>query len=250
MATNIAVAAQALLQARRSRQWLDALPEEGRPHSLEDVAAIQAAVAAELGPVAGWKVGAASPEAEPAGAPLHAATLRWDNTPFDAAEFNLIGIEAEIGYRLGADLPPRETPYTREEVLAAIATLHPTIEVVDSRFKAMGPDKLSHAADQGSHGALVIGPAVTEWRHITPPALPVRFSFNGQVVVEHVGGNSAGEPIRLLQWLANKGARAHGGLKAGMVITTGSCTGMLMVQPGIRARAEFAGVGAVETAVL
>lgn len=250
MATDIAAAAEALLQARRTRLWLDALPDGAKPQNMQDVYAIQALVAAELGPVAAFKVGAASPTAEPGGAPIHAATLRFDATPFDAAEFSVIGIEAEIGFRMGADLPPREVPYSRQEVLEAIATMHPVIEVVNSRFKAIGPDKLSHSADQGSHGGLVVGPALADWRHIDPPSVPVRLTFNGKIVAEHTGGNTAGEPIRLVQWLANEGARAYGGLKAGMVITTGSCTGMLMVQPGIRAHAEFEGVGAVETAIL
>ena len=144
----------------------------------------------------------------------------------------------------------RDAPYSREEVLDAIESLHPTLEVVDTRFTALDQDPLSHMADQTSHGALVVGPAVADWRGIHPPALPVRLSFNGTVAVEHVGGNTAGDPIRLLVWLANEGARRQGGLKAGMVVTTGSCTGNILVPAGTRVRAEFTGVGAVETAIL
>ncbi|HWX46462.1 MAG TPA: fumarylacetoacetate hydrolase family protein [Roseomonas sp.] len=249
MAIDAAAAAAALLEARRSRRWLEALPEGARPADMEDVYAIQALVAAELGPIAGWKVGAASPTAEPGCAPLHAQNLRFDATPFRAAEFNITGIEAEIGYRLGADLPPRDAPYSREEVMAAIATMHPTIEIVDTRFVRLGLDPLSHSADQTSHGALVVGPALAYWQRIAPPGVPVRLSFNGTVAVEHVGGNSAGEPIRLVQWLANTGARRYGGLKAGMVITTGSCTGNILVSAGTKVRAEFQGVGVVETEI-
>jgi len=250
MPTNITVAAAALLEARRNRAWLTELPAGGRPGTMEEVYAIQAAVAAEMGPIEGFKVGAPSPEAEPSCAPLNARNLRFDSAPFAAADFNVTGIEAEIGYRLGADLPPREAPYTREEVMAAIATLHPTIEIVDTRFTGLGvTDALSHAADQINHGALVVGPAVADWRHIDPPALPVRLTFNGEVAAEHTGGNAAGEPIRLIQWLANNGARRFGGLRAGMVITTGSCTGLLLVPPGTAVRAEFIGAGAVETAI-
>lgn len=255
MATDLAAAAAALLEARRSRQWLRELPAGARPQTAEEVAEIQALVAAGLaeaglGPIAGWKVGAANPQAEPSGVPLHAGQLRFDATPYAAAEFNLTGIEAEIGYRLAADLPPREAPYSREEVLAAIATLHPTIELVDSRFERLAiTDPLSHAADQVNHGGLVVGPAVQDWQAIDPPNTPVRLTFNGKVAVEHVGGNSAGEPIRLIQWLANGGAKRFGGLKAGMVITTGSCTGLLLVPAGTEVRAEFTGVGVVETSI-
>ncbi|MFC3127559.1 2-keto-4-pentenoate hydratase [Pseudoroseomonas globiformis] len=250
MATDFQAAANALLRARRTRVPLDALPAAARPTSIDDVQAIQELVAAELGPIVAWKVGAATPSAEPGGAPIHAATLRHGSEPFRATDFNLIGVEGEIGFTLGSDLPSRDTPYTREEILEALATMHPMIELVDSRFRAIGSDKLSHAADQGSHGALVVGPALADWRHIDPIAMPVRLTLNGKVALEKIGGNSAGEPIRLIQWLANTGSRPYGGLKAGMVITTGSCTGMPMVEPGVRVRVEFEGVGAVETAVL
>ncbi|ONG56262.1 2-keto-4-pentenoate hydratase [Pseudoroseomonas deserti] len=250
MATDFAAAAQALLDARRSRRLLTHLPDGARPQTAEEVVEIQLLVAAERGPIAGWKVGAASPEAEPSGVPLHQADLRFDARPYPARAFNITGIEAEIGYTLGADLPPREAPYSREEVLAAIATLNPTIEIVDTRFERLAiSDPLSHAADQVNHGALVVGPAVADWQEIDPPKLPVKLTFNGRVAVEHVGGNSAGEPIRLIQWLANKGAKRFGGLKKGMVITTGSCTGNILVEAGTAVRAEFEGVGAVETEI-
>lgn len=249
MATDVAAAAAALLEARRRRRWLTALPEGARPADMQDVYAIQALVAAELGPIAGWKVGAPSPQAEPNGAPLHQANIHPDGAAFAAADFNITGIEGEIGYVLGKDLPPREAPYARDEVLDAIATLHPIIEVVDTRFVSLGLDPLSHSADQGSHGALVVGPAVRDWRHIDPPKQPVRLRFNGEVALEQVGGNTAGEPIRLIQWLADTGARRYGGLKAGMVITTGSCTGNILVKPGTTARVEFPGVGAVQTVI-
>lgn len=251
MATDLAAAAAALLEARRSRQWLTALPEGARPTTQAEAVAIQALVAEALGPVGGWKVGAATPQSTPSGAPLYASNLRFGSEPFAAADFNITGIEAEIGFRLGADLPPRAEPYSREEVMAAVASLHPTIEIVDTRFTALnGTDPLSHVADQVNHGALVVGPALEAWRHIDPPNEPVRLTFNDEVTVEHVGGNTAGEPIRLLQWLANEGARGFGGLKAGMVVTTGSCTGLLLVPPGTRVRASFRNAGTVETAIV
>ncbi|WP_159995949.1 2-keto-4-pentenoate hydratase [Roseomonas sp. 18066] len=250
MATDFAAAAQALLEARRSRKLLTHLPEGARPQNAAEVVEIQLLVAAGRGPIAGWKVGAATAEAEPSGVALHAEDMRFDSTPYAASDFNITGIEAEIGYTLGADLPPRDAPYSRDEVLAAIATLNPTIEIVDTRFERLAiSDPLSHAADQVNHGALVVGPAVDAWQAIDPPKLPIKLTFNGQVAVEHVGGNTAGEPIRLIQWLANKGAKRFGGLKKGMVITTGSCTGNILVPPGTAVRAEFAGVGVVETEI-
>jgi 2-keto-4-pentenoate hydratase len=246
MATDIAAAAAALLEARRSRTLLKALPEGSVPTNLADVYAIQKLVADALGPVVAWKVGAATPEAEPGCAPIHADSLYPDGATLPAKDFNVTGIEAEIGYLLKSDLPPRDAPYSREEVLDAVASLHPMIEVVDTRFVALKvTDPMSHNADQGSHGALITGPALTDWRNIDPLRQPLKLTFNGKVAVEHIGGNSAGEPVRLIQWLADKGARAYGGLKAGMVITTGSCSGNIPVPAGTVVRAEFPGLGVV-----
>jgi 2-keto-4-pentenoate hydratase len=251
MATNIAAAADALLRARRDRAWIEALPEGARPADAAEVAAIQRLVAEGRGPVGGWKVGAANPQAEPGAAPLNVVDLHLTPEPLSASRFNVTGVEAEIAYMLGRDLPPREAPYSREEVLDAVESLHPVIEIVDTRFTRLKvADPLSHNADQVNHGALVVGPALADWRAIDPVNQPVRLLFDGQVVMEHVGGNTAGDPVRLLQWLADTGARAYGGLTAGMIITTGSCTGLEMVDPGTRILAEFPGLGSVETAIL
>ena len=249
MATLIDAAAAALLEARRSRQWLTALPEGARPTDVDQVYAIQQAVAAQLGPVVAWKVGAASPTAEPGCAPLHLASQFADGATLPAGSLNLIGVEAEIGYRLTADLRPRDKPYSREEVLSAVGSLHPMIEMVDSRFTALGLDPLWHAADQGSHGALITGPALLDWQGIVPTEQKLVLRFNGKTVVEHVGGNTAGDPVRLIQWLADKGARAYGGLKAGQIITTGSCCGNVPASPGTVVEAEFPGLGTARVTI-
>ena len=52
--------------------------------------------------------------------------------------FHIIGIEAEIAYSFARDLPPEDAPYSREAVLDAIASMHPAIEVVDTRFQTFG----------------------------------------------------------------------------------------------------------------
>ncbi|UFN51312.1 fumarylacetoacetate hydrolase family protein [Roseomonas sp. OT10] len=248
--TDARIAARALIEARRTRAWLAALPEASRPRDAAEAYAIQTLVAEQAGPVAGWKVGAATAEAEPFAAPLHASTVFFGTEPLRAADYQVIGAEAEIAYRLGRDLPPRATPYSREEVLDAVASLHPAIEIADTRFRGLGStDPLSHLADQQSHGALVVGPALTDFRAIVPVEQPFALRLDGRVVREGVGGNTAGDPVRMLAWLAQHAVRL-GGLRAGMVITTGSVMGCLPVPAGTRVQAEFPGLGTVETAIL
>jgi 2-keto-4-pentenoate hydratase len=44
----------------------------------------------------------------------------------------LRGVEAEIAFLLGKDLPPRAAPHSREELVIAIASCHPAIELLES----------------------------------------------------------------------------------------------------------------------
>ncbi len=72
-------------------------------------------------------------------------------------------------------------------------------------------------------------------------------SVNGAVAVQHASWkNPAGDPLRLLVWLANEGARSLGGLRAGQWVTTGSCTGTVLVAPGTVVGADFPDLGCAE----
>jgi 2-keto-4-pentenoate hydratase len=72
---------------------------------------------------------------------------------------------------------------------------------------------------------------------------------NGEIRADTTGANPAGDPMRLLLWLANKGAHTMGGLSAGCVIITGSLTGVLFVTPPVDLRADLPGLGAVRVSI-
>ncbi|MEF2074109.1 2-keto-4-pentenoate hydratase [Consotaella aegiceratis] len=244
-------AVSAFLAARETRTWLTALPEGSKPQTAGQSEAIRDEIVRRLGAVAAWKVGAASAEATPFRGAINPSTLFVDTTSLPANVFNLIGVEAEIAVRFAKDLPAREAPYGKDEVLAAIGSVHPAFEICDTRFAQWASQEpLSHQADQLNHGALIIGAAGA----MTPASLadhdfgaqPVVLELNGETAVDKAGGNVAVDLVRLLVWMANEGARAFGGLKAGQYVTTGSYTGTIFVEPGTRARAEFSGIGAIE----
>lgn len=239
-------AAETLARAWTTGTPIAALPADARPGTVEDAFAVQDALVQALGGVGGWKVGAATPTAEPRRAPLPASRVRAGVTSLRAAEFRRLGIEAELALRVGRDLPPRGTPYTLDEVLAAMETLHPAIEVVDSRYADRERmDEMSLLTDLQSHGALVVGAAVRDWRGLDLARRRVRLVIDGQVVVEHEGGNTAGDPLRGVLWLANHLAARGAGLAAGQVVTTGSTTGLRWVEPGATVEAAFPGIGTV-----
>ena len=75
----------------------------------------------------------------------------------------------------------------------------------------------------------------------------MRLWVNGELAVHRLAwGNPAGDPMRLMVWLANEGACSLGGLRAGQWVTTGSCTGNLLVARGAQVVAELEGVGRAE----
>ncbi|WP_290969472.1 fumarylacetoacetate hydrolase family protein [Herbaspirillum sp.] len=234
--------AQALYRARKEGARIPSALLQSADRSA--AYAIQDATLAAIGPIGGWKVGAARTGAEPTCAPLPAQCLLPDGVAFSGPAWRLRGIEAEVAFLLGADLPPRPAAYSVQEVAAAIVAVMPVIEVVETRlsdwFDAPPPALL---ADLLSHGALVMGPR----QPFDPAWLDLRkteavLHFNDQVVAHTVGGHPCPDIGALLAWLANHCMRRNGGLKRGQVLTTGSCTGMLFASQGMRVNADIAGL--------
>jgi 2-keto-4-pentenoate hydratase len=223
-----------------------------RPRDATQAYAVQDAVVRQRGDIVAWKVGAASPQALPARAALtnDSVWLAEDGgqVRLPAQGFGVMGVEAELVYQFGADLPVRATPYSGAEVLDAVASVHAAIEVCDTRYAAWAQQgEWSRLADQACHGALIVGSGTGDVTGLRPLAQAVSLSVNGFLAVQNdTWGNPAGDPLRLLAWLANDGARSLGGLRAGHCVTTGSCTGTVMVVPGTVVVVQLPGVGRAE----
>ena len=237
-----------LARLGRARRPLD-LPQALRPGHAAQAYAVQDAVVRERGEIAGWKVGAASPQTQPARAALtrdsvHVADAN-EAVQLPAAGFAVMGVEAELVYEIGTDLPTRATPYSPADVLAAVSAVHVGIEVCDTRYAAWAQQgEWSRLADQACHGALIVGSGTTDVDSVSPLGMGVSLSVNGAVAAQHdTWSNTAGDPLRLLVWLANEGAISLGGLRAGQWVTTGSCTGTVMVTPGTTVVAYFPALG-------
>jgi 2-keto-4-pentenoate hydratase len=242
MADPIAEAADALRAARAQESArLTALPEALRPADHAACYAIQARVAEGVD-IGGWKVGLASPT-QCFCAPMPRAGIHASPAALPAGV--LRGIEAEVAFRIGHDLPPRATPYSREEVTAALATAHPVIEVLESAF--IDPDMvdpLSNLADAQLHGGFVHGPGLAAWHHLDFPNITVAQTIGDSTMRRT--GNPAGDMIRLVEWLANEGSHWAGGLKAGQFVTCGSWTGKTWAPAGSFSRVGFPGLGEAE----
>jgi 2-keto-4-pentenoate hydratase len=236
--------ARLLLAARQSGTGIAKPAPELVPATADEAYAVQDIVAARLGRIAGWKVGAPAPDAAPNCAPLFADLMAASPARWPAARFPLGGVEGELAFRFGSDLPPRARPYGEDEVWQAVASLHPAIELVQSRFADFrAAEKLALLADFGSNGGFCYGAALADWRRVDFLRQSARLTVDGKEVASAVGGNAAGHPRRLLAWLANHRARRGRGIAAGDIVTTGTHTGLVFIAAGGTATAQFAGIG-------
>jgi 2-keto-4-pentenoate hydratase len=238
-------AAGMLLDARRTNTPIDDLPESLRPVSLEEAYFVQDRLALAYGEIGGWKVGAPTADATPMFAPMPRAWMASNNAEL-GGRHGYRGLEAEIAFLMANDLLPREKNYSRDEVVAAIASCHPAIEVIESGLvDPTKATKLSMIADLQMHGAFVYGAAVANWQRIDFSKEHVVLAVDGVVRVERTGSNTSGDLMRLLPWLANEGAGRTGGLKAGQWVTTGSWTGLSLGTAGSSADVTFSTAGEV-----
>jgi len=236
--------AAAALVAARKGSAIAGLPADAIPQSEADSYQVQDAVRAKLGEqVGGWKVGI-SPVGGHFAAPIYASTVASSPASLPAKGFKLLGIECEIGFRFNKALAARSAPYTRHEVLDAVS-LRPTIEIVDSRYQDFRSlDRLLVLADNFSNGALVYGPAASNWDGIDLARPPIEVTADGKPFADCTGLR-AGTPIELLL-AAVQHANGRGGIAAGTVITTGTHTGLVFTEPGVTIAADYGRLGRVE----
>lgn len=242
---DLDAAAAALVEARQQNRRLAGLPSE--PATQADAFAIQDRVTARLGArIAGWKAGIA-PGADPTCAPMFESGFLASPARVPQAGRTLFGVEAEIAFRFAHPLPPREKPYERADVIAAIGSAHPVIELVESRFEDGAKiSPLAKLADNVSHGGFVHGPALVDWQRLDITRVPVVLTIDGVEAGRAIGGNPSGDPLLPVIWLANHLAARTGGITAGQFVTTGATTGLVRARRDAVVRVAFEGLGTAE----
>ena len=204
--------------------------------------------------VAGYKIGATNAQVQArfgVDAPFSGrlfADLRGREPAHRAREHReLLRDRGGVRLRHGPGLAPRDAPYTREDVRAAVASVHPAIEVPDSRYTDWLSMKAPDLIGDNAIGCLLcLGPAAADGLDRDLAGQPVIVRVNGEVVSEGAGSNVLGDPWNVMVWLANHlGARGLT-LDAGHVVTTGSAADVVQCQPGDTVTAEFGPIGRAE----
>ncbi|MEN3285618.1 MAG: 2-keto-4-pentenoate hydratase [Solirubrobacteraceae bacterium] len=255
-ASAVQRAADLLWAARTEQRTIVALPADCRPATLEEGWAIQRALDAPAGTHAGWKIAATSAGGQahigafgPVIGRLHERFVLPSGAVLSAEHMTMRAAEGEFGFRVAQDLPTRDEPFRREEVLAAIGALLPAIEVPDTRFDdfmAVGLPSL--VADAMCGGHVVIGAPAASWDPAQLLGHRAVMRRDGEEVAAGTGADVLGDPCEAMVWLANELRENGVGLRAGDLVITGACTPPHPIAAGDAMEADFAALGRVEVA--
>lgn len=204
--------------------------------------------------VCGYKIGATLPPAlellnlsEPFFGPLFDSHCKTNGSDIALAPVQKNMLETEFAVGLTSDLPAQTAEYSLEDAMNAVGWVAGAFEIVgirfDTEFKGAGR---MFIADSGANVDFVMGDKYEDWRSLDLSCHPASLAINGEEVASGHSGMSIWEhTIGPVAWLANHRVMKTRGLKAGDIITTGSCTGMKPVAPGDEASADFGPLGQV-----
>jgi 2-keto-4-pentenoate hydratase len=126
-------------------------------------------------------------------------------------------------------------------VLAATASAHAALEVVDSVWRDYVFDLVHNTADGSSAAGVVLGdPLPLD----DLPDLVVELELDGTVVGSGEGRDAGGHPAAGVAWLVDRLAERGEALREGDVVITGGLTAAVPLAPGSLVRAVFRSRGA------
>jgi len=245
--------ARLLATLRREQRQQSGLDAALVPPDKDTAYRIARMVEEELGwPVVGWKIAAMKQEMQQqlrTDSPIYGRVFALEASPATVEHARQCSPIPEVEYQavLGADLPPRDKPYSQAEVADSVVSLHPGLELAECRFThdERFPPLPAILADGAGSGTICIGPAIDDWRKRDIPSQPAVLLCNGKERRRGTAAAALDHPVVPLTWLANELSRTGVGLKSGQTISTGTLTGMLRPKAGETYVADFGPLGSV-----
>ena len=248
-------AADLIWQLWNAGEVIDDLPLDLKPHTRTEGYAIQA-VLEDLSkrPLFGWKIAATSKAGQehigvsgPIAGRILAERAFEDGADLVFGENRMRVAEPEFAFRFATALKPRRKEYMLEDVLGAVGSLHPAIEIPDSRFEnfaTVGEAQL--IADNACAHEFILGSATeADWRAIDLSQHKATIEAVGGEVHDGIGANVLGDPRDALLWLVQEVTGLGLTIEAGQVVTTGTCAEPLDIEPGDEVIADFGALGDV-----
>jgi 2-keto-4-pentenoate hydratase len=245
--------ARDLAEAWKSGSTVPLPPAGQGPASRADAYVIQDRMAELIGgTVAGWKVGATVRAVQvfeghdgPLPGRIFADRLFESGARIPASLFRGAKVECEFAFRLTKELPAGNGPVTRDQIAGSLS-FHPAFEIAASRF-APGTGNRSATtfdgvADNGTGGAAVIGPAVTDWQKLPFTTMEIDAHIDDSPEIQIYTGAYRRDPATITAETFSD-LRARGvPLPVGTVVLTGSLSLPTPVRKGQTITATFKGL--------
>jgi 2-keto-4-pentenoate hydratase len=258
--TSIQQASDELWRVWQAGATLTALPSDQRPMNREEGYAIQTLLEKRSSrALYGWKIAATSVAGQthigvdgPLAGRVLAEQVLADGASVSLTNNRMRVAECEFAFKIKTTLSPRAQAYSVDEVLSAVGSLHPAIEIPDSRFEkfetAGAPQLIADSAC--AHLFMLGEPTTSNWRTMNLASHAVTATATGaNGVLKHhhgVGSNVLGDPRIALTWLANELRGLGVSLEARQVVTTGTCIVPIPVVAGDHVQVSFGPVGDIE----
>jgi len=252
-------AADILLKAYTAHKRIVGLPDACRPSDQNEAYQCQNQLTDQMlihygGKKIGYKLACTNKSAqnrvnmnEPFYGLLLSAFVQTSPAKLNSNNFFMRAIEPEFSFQMAADLPARDSKYTKEEINNAIEAVLPSIEIVDSHYQEWTSiGGISLIADNACNAAWIHGKAYKNWTALDLAKHEVDLYVNGAPVRKGRGYAVMGHPLNALVWLANMLSQQGKGLKAGDFVSTGITCEIYFAECSDQITADFGSIGTVE----
>ncbi|GAA6163725.1 2-oxo-hepta-3-ene-1,7-dioic acid hydratase [Pelagimonas sp. KU-00592-HH] len=256
-------AAADLLQAEATGQQIGLLSLRHPDMGMDDAYAIQNAIyeqkLAQGRKVVGWKIGLTSKAMQYAlNIDIPDSGILFDDMLFDTGStvpkgrFIQPRIEAEIAFVMKTAIGGSDI--TRDDVIAAIDFVAPSIEILDTRILRADPEtgrtRSVHdtISDNAANAGIVLGAerhAVDAFDLRWVGALTFR---NDEIEETGLGAGVLNDPVESVVWLARRMAQYGQQIEPGQVILSGSFIRPVECPPETCIHADFGAFGSVDIA--
>ncbi|AGF71961.1 2-keto-4-pentenoate hydratase [Corynebacterium halotolerans] len=153
-------------------------------------------------------------------------------------------VEPELAFVLGSDLRAGATLADARE---AVDTVHPAVEIIDSRVRDWDIRLVDTVADNASCGAVILGSAIdVPLDRLTE--VTAGMSVGGAAAGTGTGADVMGDPLAPLAWLAGVLGEQGVALRAGEIVLTGSFCAAAPVVAGESVDVDYGPYGRLSAA--
>jgi 2-keto-4-pentenoate hydratase len=162
--------------------------------------------------------------------------------PVRLAELISPKVEPELAFLMGREVGDH---VGLPGVLAAVESVMPALEIVDSRYRASFR-LLDSVADNAGAAQVVLGDRARPPRELADLKLLGCVFRHSRGIDTATGGAAMGHPVAAISWLAGQLAGRGRRIEPGQIILSGGLTSAMPLYPGGVVRAEFDGLGSVQ----